>query len=317
MSDNRKILEAEYVFKPATITALNRFLLKGGQGELVDSVLVTPRGFNHDREFMAIDGTGMMLTQRKDPKLALISTHFVDEGNIVSMSANDGSQVVFDVLHQGKEMQTTVHSSSGLRSIDQGDLVAEFVSEVLDKKARVVRLVDDFERNIKPEYAEVLMQGVSSQVGFADGAAISIASNASLDQLNLWIQNDTPGYPSVSFRNFRTNIEVDSFRGPFYEDQVLIAQIGDSINLHLPWLNARCVVTTRQRDGSSNPKISEFIDTKQKNAMQPLFSLHNHRDMEYWPKKTGDLFGVNAQPELLTHNPVIRIGDKVNVIQVR
>src|SRR3989344_4170609 len=317
MTDLRRAVETEYAFKPAKISALNRFLLKGGQGEMVDSVRVTPRGFEHDREFMAVVETGMMLTQRKDPKLALIATHFVDVGNIVSMSVNGGSEVVFDVLHQGKTLQTTVHSSTGLRSVDQGDLAAEFASEVLGKKTRIVRLANDYQRIIKPEYASAIPLGVSNQVGFADGAAISIASEASLAQLNLWVQEDTPGYPPISFRNFRTNIEVDSFGGPFYEDQILVAQIGDSLRLHLPWLNARCVVTTRQKDGSNNPKISEFIETKQKNAMQPLFSLHNHRDMEYWPGKTGDLFGVNAQPAFLIDNPIISIGDKVNVIQVR
>jgi len=38
MTDLRRAVETEYAFKPAKISALNRFLLKGGQGEMVDSV---------------------------------------------------------------------------------------------------------------------------------------------------------------------------------------------------------------------------------------------------------------------------------------
>lgn len=159
---------------------------------------------------MAVDETGMMFTQRKDPKLALVSTQIINDEEIVSMNVDGDNPILFNIAHDGKVIEATVHSSTDLKTIDQGDRAARFISDVLGKKARIVRMTDDYIRQIKPEYVDTLSDNVSNQVGLADGATISLASNSSLKLLNQWIKEVTPGYPQISFDNLRTNLETDN-----------------------------------------------------------------------------------------------------------
>lgn len=295
-----------------TIKALYYHPLKSGRRQSIEVATLTRRGILHDRELMAVDeNTGTFLSQRVDPRLALITTTF---GDGEFMMEAEGVRVAVPLQREGVVMEATVHSSKGLKAIDQGDLIAEFVSNVIGKKARVVRLAEDFVRRIKPEYVSSNPQ-VSDEVGFADGAAFLLTTEQSAAKVREWVEEDTPGYPFIPIDNYRGNIEVTGFGFPFAEDHVKVIQTGN-VRLHLGWLCARCEETTvNQITGERNFRIGDYIGDPTKGVRQPLHSLTLHRMGEYFPGKRGALFGINVQPEFLDDSLVLKVGSPVEIVE--
>jgi len=56
------------------ITALNIYPVKGCRGIAVESARVATTGFEHDREWLITRPDGRFMTQREEPRLALIET---------------------------------------------------------------------------------------------------------------------------------------------------------------------------------------------------------------------------------------------------
>ena len=60
------------------ITALNVYPVKGCRGIALDSARVAATGFEHDREWLIVRPDGRFMTQREEPRLALIETALID-----------------------------------------------------------------------------------------------------------------------------------------------------------------------------------------------------------------------------------------------
>ncbi len=297
-----------------TIKALYYHPLKSGRRQSIEVATLIRKGIIHDRELMAVnENTGTFLSQRVDPRLAVITTTFGDEE---FMMEAEGVRVTVPLQREGVVREATVHSSKGLKAIDQGDLIAEFVSNVIGKRVRIVRQAEDFVRRIKPEYVSSNPQ-VSDEVGFADGAAFLLTTEQSAAKVREWVEEDTPGYPFIPIDNYRGNIEVEGFGFPFAEDHVKIVQTGN-VRLHLGWFCSRCVeTTTDQITGERNPRVREFISDQSIGERQPLYSLNLHRMGEYAPGKKGALFGINMQPEFLDDNPILKVGSPVEIVETQ
>src|SRR6187431_2784080 len=55
-----------------TITALNIYPIKSCRGVSLDSARIGEMGFEHDREWLIVRPDGRFVTQREEPRLALI-----------------------------------------------------------------------------------------------------------------------------------------------------------------------------------------------------------------------------------------------------
>src|ERR1041385_6302750 len=56
------------------VTGLNVYPIKSCRGIALREATLTPRGLEHDREWMVVDITGRFVTQRQLPSMALIGT---------------------------------------------------------------------------------------------------------------------------------------------------------------------------------------------------------------------------------------------------
>jgi len=200
------------------VSGLNVYPIKSAAGMAVDGWSLDRTGMAGDRAYMVVDGHGRFLTQREEPRLALVRPL---PGEPPTVSTSAGSAVVVP----GVRTTVTVWEHTG-PALDCGDEVAELLSEHLQRPCRLVTVPEDHNRPTS------LGGGA---VAFADGYPLLIASESSLRDLNDRLPETLP------MNRFRPNIVV---RGApaFDEDAWLQIEVG-GIGIDIVKPCARCVIT--------------------------------------------------------------------------
>ncbi len=253
--------------------------IKSLAGFAVDNWPVTNTGLLYDRKWMLVDPDGNFLSQRRLPKMALITTAIKNQQLI--LSAPKQEDLILDLNPANSEfMQTKIWADNCI-----GNRVSTFadvwLSEFLNTACHLVYQADTTIRPVDSRYANS-----TDAVGFADGFPFLLLAEASLTQLNK--MSDL----QLSILRFRPNLVIDNCK-PHAEDYWREINIG-AINFRLPKPCSRCNVP------NIDPK------TAQTNK-EPLRTLSKYRQ---WQHKI--YFGQNA-----IHNKTgsLNSGDKVMILQ--
>lgn len=208
------------------IADLVSYPVKGCAGMPARSFELTGAGLVHDRAFMVVDDDGVFRTQRRWPRLAQVRP--VIGGDRLELSAPGAGSIGIDVDMTGPRRAVDLFGV-GYRGIDQGDAVAEWLSELLGARSRLVR--------VPPEHDRVTDGEIPGTSGYADSSAVHIVSRSSLDRLNERAPNPVP------MDRFRPNIVIEGWAEPHTEDRAGRITIGDAV-LGFTKLAIRCAVTT-------------------------------------------------------------------------
>jgi hypothetical protein len=192
--------------------------IKSGAAIAADAWPLDAFGLAHDREYMVVDERGTYLTQREEPRLALV-TGAIGEALTVSTPSGSARAV------PGGRIEVTVWEHTG-PALDCGDEVAELLSAHLERPCRMVRTPADHRR--PTEFG-------AGQVGFADGYPLLITAESSLADLNTRLPVPLP------MNRFRPNIVIAGCP-PFDEDQWLQIQVG-AVTIDVVKPCARCAIT--------------------------------------------------------------------------
>lgn len=262
------------------LSTLTHFPIKACRGWNRDSAFVERRGLRDDRRMMIVDLQGIGITQRDHAPLALVVPDLVD--GRLNLSAPHMPALSIPLLSSGPIRQASIWDSSGIRAVDQGDEVAEWLSKYLDFSVRLVRMNDESVRDMLP--GDALQPG--DQVSFADGYPILIASQESLDDLNARLETPLP------MNRFRPNLVVSGC-APFAEDGWKRIRIGE-VEMALLKPCARCEVTTIDQATAVQGK-------------EPLKTMATFR------RVNGNkvMFGVNVIP---LNEGRLRVGDPVEIL---
>lgn len=211
------------------ITALNVYPVKGCRGIALDSARVAATGFEHDREWLIVRPDGRFMTQREEPRLALIETALT--GDALQLRVPGGAELRAPFDAPGKEVEVTCWKDS-CAAFDAGDAAAEFLTRYLDAPYRLVRF--DARRK-RPSNAQ-WTPGIEALNQFSDGFPWLLISEASLEDLNSRLVRKLP------MNRFRPNIVVSGLP-PFGEDDIHeLTATGVRLRRAKPC--ARCIVTT-------------------------------------------------------------------------
>jgi len=265
---------------PILISQLYFYPVKSCAGTALDLAEIGPRGIKYDRQWMVVDAGGNFLTQRQEPKLALISPQLNESEGVLQLTAPSMPELTLNLDSIGQKLEVTVWDDN-CSALDEGDKAASWFSQSIGKPVRLVKFAYDFVRQVDQRYA--LRE--DDQVGFADGFPFLLLSEASLGALNERLVEALP------INRFRPNIVVSATE-PFAEDQwKKIAINGISFDVVKPC--ARCVITTVNQDTGIA-------------GAEPLKTLANFRRVD-----GKVLFGQN-----LTHlsQGKLAIGDVVEVL---
>jgi uncharacterized protein len=267
------------------LTQINIFPVKSLDGYSPTSAVVEKRGLQHDRRWLITDTEGMFLTQRTNPKMAMLRATIEDDCLVIKEKDKPSNDFKIPINTEGPLSSVSVWDDT-MKAAFVSKEVNGFLSDFLEKEVRLLKMPDTTERRVEENYNRG-----QDIVSFADGYPFLIIGEASMHDLNTRLSDP------LSIRRFRTNF-VFSGGAPFEEDGFKAFKIGDVDFMGMKHC-ARCVLITRDPDTGVKGK-------------EPLLTLQTYRQ-----KGTKTLFGQNLiwDFEKWEHpfSPKINLGDIITV----
>ncbi|MEU5714640.1 MOSC N-terminal beta barrel domain-containing protein [Streptomyces sp. NPDC020403] len=252
----------------------------------VDEAAVEPWGLDGDRRWMLANRDGKVMTQRQEPRLALLSALPLPGGG-VTLSAPGSASLTVDVPDPVRTVVAELFGSK-VEVVEAAEAAHAWFGARLGAEVRLVHLdAPAHRRPVDPAFARP-----GETVSFADGFPLLLTTRASLESLNSLIaQGAYPDEGPLPMNRFRPNVVVDG-TAPWAEDAWQRIAIGE-VAFRVVKPSGRCVVTT--------------IDQRTaERGREPLRTLARHRRSDQ-----GLLFGQNLVPDT---TGVIRVGDAVRVL---
>ncbi|WP_197318971.1 MOSC N-terminal beta barrel domain-containing protein [Saccharomonospora sp. NB11] len=268
----------------ARVAALFQYPVKGCAGVEVSEGLLGRAGLGPDRTFMVVDAAdGDFLSQRKDPRLAVVRPDLTEDGARLTLSA-PGLEPVEVRVDPGESPERSAVSIHGkpYTGVDQGESVADWFSTLLGRPCRLVR--------VPPEHDRLTSGETEGTAGFADSTAVLMTSTASLAELNDRLA--AKGEPALPMNRFRPNVVVDGWDEPHVEDRVRRVEIGEA-EIGFAKLAARCAVTMVDQGAG------------ERRGPEPLRTLADYRRVD-----GGVVFGVRCA---VTRAGKVSVGDGLRV----
>lgn len=250
-----------------------------------------------DRHWMVTRDNGRFMSQRQEPKMALITVKVTGAG--VQLSAPGMSPLI---LRKNIEKTKTNVSKCTVwdcetQGIDCGDAAAQWVSEFLGVPGlRIMFYSEDLEKRtfineIKPWFTSALETDYS---GYADWATYLFLTSASLEALNKHLKKP------LTMKSFRPNLVIDG-TDAFDEDDWEEILIGDKVQMRCLSACDRCLLTTVDPEKGIKSEDGE-----------PLKTLKRIRSIPPYDKYNECVFGINTAPDVCG---VVRVGDPVYAIR--
>ncbi|GAB3301630.1 MOSC N-terminal beta barrel domain-containing protein [Parasphingorhabdus pacifica] len=231
---------------------------------------------------MVVDENGVFRSQRRDPRLALIQPEVSADGARLTLRGEGFEAIRIDIDVERARRHVKLFNAA-YTGIDQGETVADWLSEALGAPSRLVR--------VPPEHNRFVDGHTPATSAYADSSPVHLTVEASLSALNERILA-TSAKP-VTMERFRANIVVEGWNEPHIEDRVRSVVIGDT-ELAFSKLAIRCAVT--------------MIDqrTAIKSSREPLRTLADYRRTAQGGVAFGTKFAV-------VHPGTLAVGDEVDV----
>ena len=229
--------------KVGELASLHVYPVKSCRGNEVDSMELDVYGATQDRRFMVVDEAGRFITQRQESVMARICVAAHGSGLIeLSLSGDKGSTVVFRPVSAVSAEHAQVDAGvwdDSVVAVDQGKEVAVWLEGVLGRPARLVGMVEGFDRPTSRKYTPA-SAAAGGQTAFSDGFPLLLISEASLSDFNSRVSSPLP------MNRFRPNLVVAGC-GAYAEDQWRTLRIGET-TFHVVKPCSRCKITTTDQE---------------------------------------------------------------------
>lgn len=208
----------------ATLTELHIYPIKSCAGMAVAQATLTRAGLEAggvaDREWMVVDPDGRFLSQREQPRLALVVPRLA--GAVLALSAPGMASLELPLAQpQAARARAVRVWDDRVLASDCGDAAAGWFAQVLGTACRLVRFHPDAVRLGSGAWTG----GVGAPTRFADGYPVLVIGAASLADLNGRLV--AAGRPALPMNRFRPNLVIDGI-GAFEEDYVEQFEIGQA-----------------------------------------------------------------------------------------
>jgi uncharacterized protein YcbX len=261
-----------------TVQDIFIYPIKSLGGIRLSEAVVEERGFQYDRRWMLVDDSGVFLSQRKYPRMALLSVELkAEELRVFSKHEPDRCVNVPLNFASGPEISVTIWDDQVTAKKVHEDL-DQWFSDFLEFSVSLVLMPDTTHRKVDERYAVN-----SESVSFADGMPYLMIGQASLDDLNSRMETPVP------MDRFRPNI-VFSGGSPYLEDSLRKIKVGE-LELQIVKPCARCVMTT----------VDQQSGIKEKEPLKTLASYRTINRKIY--------FGQNV---VALQTGKIRVGDPIH-----
>jgi uncharacterized protein YcbX len=249
---------------------------------------VEPWGLTGDRRWALVDDGGTVVTQRRQPRLALAAAELLPDGG-VRLSAPGMEPLTVSVPRPLGTVPVEFPRDKVDAVPAEDEAAHAWCSAYLGIDVRLAYMDDPATRRpVDPDYARP-----GETVSFADGYPLLLTTTASLDSLNALIaQGDHADEGPLPMNRFRPSVVVAGTDAWAEDDWARLA-IGD-VSFRVAKSCGRCAVTTTDQDTGERGR-------------EPLHSLGRHR--RFGGKV---VFGQNLVP---LSRGTIRVGDPVRVLE--
>lgn len=292
------------------LASINLYPVKSLRGVSVAEAAVDALGLCHDRRFLIVEPTGKAVTQRADPVLATIHTSLGRDCLELSTDTQGELRVGLATDPSAPRQPCEVWRATGMLAEDCGEEAAGWLSKIVGRPVRLVRIGDDFCRPIPVRKMPTTLNHVTNaplsapgyrdtqgsdlptdhRVSFADAHPFLALGEASMFELNRRLTGKGQG--QLPTDRFRANLLLAG-GAPHEEDTLGRFQLG-SLILHAAGPCVRCIMTTT--DQASGER-----------GVEPLRTLAEYRRNP--DCRTELLFGQNLIHE--TKSGILKVGDVV------
>lgn len=186
------------------IARLFVYPVKSCAGAEVREALLTETGFDLDRAWMVVDSSGVFVTQREQPRMALIRPQI----KVFEVILRAPGMLALHLGINQVESPTKVRVwQDELDAWDMGDVASQWFSDFLGQPGlRLVRFDPDVSRLASKRWTGE----TDARIEFADGYPLLVVSEASLAGLNARLE--AGGQAHVGIERFRPNIVLSGLQ---------------------------------------------------------------------------------------------------------
>jgi len=262
---------------PPFLSGVYVYPIKSCGGISLQGADLEATGLRHDRRWMLVDEAGRFMSQRRHPRMALISPSLAPDRLVVRAPGMPDLEIPLGGEH-AERIDVEVWGDAQ-RGEPVGGHADRWFGRFLGAPCRLVRKPEDDLRPVDSAYARS-----GDQTSFADGFPLLLISEASLEDLNGRLERPVP------MDRFRPNLVVRGC-GPYAEDGWDEVRVGGTV-FRVAEPCPRCAITTVDQGSGERGK-------------EPLKTLATYRKAggEVW-------FGRNL---IHTSLGTVRVGDPVEV----
>lgn len=242
----------------AKIARLFVYPIKSCAGVEVTEAVLTETGLDLDRAWMVVDEQGEFVSQRELPRMALVRPQLKHYEVVLRAPG----MLALHLNIEGVEAPVRVRVwDDEVAAFDMGDVAAQWLSDFLGAKLRLVRFDPEHRRLSSMKWT----QGVEAPNQFSDGFPLLVASEASLDELNRRLAE--AGHAPVGMERFRPNIVLSGMEA-HDEDRLDVMRIaaGEEVQLRPVKPCPRCPIPNIDpATARSTPEVSDTLQAYRRN----------------------------------------------------
>lgn len=262
-----------------TLSQIYIYPIKSLAGIQVQNWPVDKNGLMYDRRWMLVDDQQQFLSQRRLPKMALITPRIEQDRLILSAPGQRNLEIPLQP-GKGENIEVSIwHDRCKAKTVS--DQANYWFTQFLKAKCQLVYLPDEQQRIVDQDYASP-----SDQTAFTDGFPFLITSLNSLNALNAELTQ------AITMQRFRPNLVIADCEA-FAEDYWRRIDI-NGIGFRLPKPCSRCSV----------PSIDPETAATDSEVLAVLNRLRKWENQVY--------FGQNA---LHDQGGTLKAGDSVNILE--
>ena len=218
-----------------SVASLHVYPIKSCGGIALTEALLIETGIEFDRAWMVVDPTGLFVTQRELPRMALVQPTLKHSEMVLRAPGMLALHVALDRVES--PVRATVWNDE-VAAYDMGDLCAQWFSDFLGRPLRLVRFDPEQKRLSDHRWTGAL----DAENGFADAFPILVSSVAAIDELNRRLQSQ--GLADVTMARFRPNLVLDGLdaHGEDALDEIAFATDDGPVRIRLVKPCSRCPI---------------------------------------------------------------------------
>ena len=217
------------------LAALNVYPVKSCAGVALERALLLETGLELDRHWMLVDERQRFVTQRELARMALVQPTLKHYELVLRAPGMLALHVAIDTVEAPCRVRVW---KDEVAAYDMGDLAAQWFSDFLGKRVRMVRFDPEQRRLSNLKWTA----GIEAENAFSDGYPLLVVSQGSLDELNRRLA--AAGAPAVTMSRLRPNIVLDGLDAHDEDalDEITFDTPGGPVRLKMAKPCSRCEI---------------------------------------------------------------------------